>query len=78
MRTLRDAALVDCVTGTDMPAMARVALRGAPEFGDAVKVMVPLPVPVVAPVGVSQAGVNRAPQLHPAAVVMDICTEPPL
>ena len=46
---LREAALVNCVIGTVIPAMARVALRDGPELAEAVKVMVPLPVPVVAP-----------------------------
>ena len=74
----RDAVAVDCETCTDIPAMARVALRGGPELGEAVKAMVPVPVPVVTLVGVSQAGINRVPQRHAAAVVTDICTEPPL
>jgi hypothetical protein len=75
---LREAVLVDWVTVMDIPATARAALRGVvPEFGEAVKLRAPFPVPEVGLVGVSQAGINRAPQLHPAAVVMDICTEPP-
>jgi hypothetical protein len=68
-----------CVTVNVRPAIVAVAVRcDVVVFGAALKVTVPLPVPLAPLVRVSQAVLLTAVHVHPAVVVTAVEGDPPL